>query len=77
MILELSGCDAVVACPTADFQRVSDCIEFGLAFNGGATCIGPRRLIVENQDAEKILGRLIPALAKIDPLAIHPAAIPR
>ena len=76
MILELSGCDAVVACPTADFQRVSDCIEFGLAFNGGATCIGPRRLIVENQDAEKILGRLIPALAKIDPLAIHPAAIP-
>ena len=64
MILELSGCDAVVVCP-GRFSTVSDCIEFGLAFNGGATCIGPRRLIVENRDSEKILERLILKLQKL------------
>ena len=74
VILELSGCDAVVACPSADFQRVAACIAFGLTFNSGATCIGPRRLIADQSGVESILESLIPQLAKIRPLAIHPAA---
>ena len=74
MILELSGSDAVVACPSANPQRVAESIAFGLKFNSGATCIGPRRLIAEQKDLALVLGHLIPKLSQVAPLAIHPAA---
>lgn len=74
MILELSGCDAVVACPDANFQRVADCVVFGLTFNGGATCIGPRRLIAEHSDAQSLLQLLLAKLSSAEAVAIHPAA---
>ena len=74
MILELSGCDAVIAHPTANHQRVAECVSFGLTFNSGATCIGPRRLIAEQDDLDLVLNALLPKLSEFDPLAIHPAA---
>ncbi|TWU42616.1 aldehyde dehydrogenase family protein [Novipirellula artificiosorum] len=47
-IMELSGCDAMIVLPSADVSRVVDAIDFSIHLNGAATCIGPRRLIVEN-----------------------------
>ncbi|MGC6441945.1 MAG: aldehyde dehydrogenase family protein [Rubripirellula sp.] len=74
MILELSGCDAVVVCPSADTQRVAECIKFGLTFNSGATCIGPRRLIGVREVSEAVSEQLVEKLASVEPQAIHPAA---
>lgn len=73
-IMELSGCDAVVVMPRADLQRTADAIGFGLNFNGGATCISPRRLIVEDSmadDLRETLGRRLLASA---PATVHPQA---
>jgi len=76
-IMELSGIDAVVAMPGAEWKRVVDAIAFGLLFNSGATCIGPRRLMYLSSDpsANEALTRdLIAKLQKSDPVTIHPAA---
>lgn len=45
--VELSGCDAMIVLAGADLDRVAAAIRFGLCLRGGATCIGPRRLLVE------------------------------
>lgn len=73
-IMELSGCDAVVILPGADLDRASDAIAFGLPFNGGATCIGPRRLIVEASQAEAIVGRVAESLYRSPAVQVHPSA---
>ncbi|MBB3209450.1 aldehyde dehydrogenase (NAD+) [Rhodopirellula rubra] len=44
-IMELSGVDAALILDDADQERVVSAIRFGLLFNSGATCIGPRRAI--------------------------------
>ena len=44
--LELSGSDAVIVLPSADLQRLTNLLRFGLRLNGGATCIAPRRVFV-------------------------------
>ena len=46
-VMELSGNDAVILLADADIDLVSRALEFGLRLNNGATCIAPRRLIVE------------------------------
>ncbi len=74
MILELSGCDAVLVLPGSDLKRAADAIAFGLSFNSGATCIGPRRLIGRDHEVEGVLQHLLPTLALSPELAIHPAA---
>ena len=53
-ILELSGCDAVIIGRDADLSQAAKSIRFGLMFNAGATCIGPRRIIV-NRDVKAAL----------------------
>lgn len=76
-IMELSGVDAVVAMPGAEWQRVAALLKFGLLFNSGATCIGPRRVMFQStdRDAEKALrGDLIESLKQSEPLTVHPAA---
>ena len=73
-IMELSGCDAVVVTPSADFSQTADAIAFGLNFNAGATCIGPRRLIVEDAQADQLIAALRERLANVQPVTIHPAA---
>ena len=58
VIMELSGCDAVIALGSADPERVAAAIDFGLNFNAGATCIGPRRLVAEPDVADAVLAAL-------------------
>lgn len=73
-IMELSGCDAVVVMPGSDRDRVARAINFGLNFNAGATCIGPRRLIVESAMADRLITEIRQQLEAIPPHTIHPAA---
>ena len=73
-IMELSGCDAVVVLPGAALDRVAEVISFGLTFNSGATCIGPRRLIAEPSSADAIRARLEKELEPKPEVEIHPAA---
>jgi aldehyde dehydrogenase (NAD+) len=73
-IMELSGCDAVVVIPGADLERVADAIDFGLNFNSGATCISPRRLIIEHSMADALGKALDRRFASKLPHVVHPAA---
>ena len=73
-IMELSGCDAVVIMPGADLDRASGAIAFGLTLNSGATCIGPRRLVVETNSADALVAKLREQLENESPVQIHPAA---
>lgn len=62
-IMELSGCDAAIVLPGADIQRVAAAIDFGLHLNHGATCIGPRRLLIEDSsDDHSVIERLLRSL---------------
>jgi aldehyde dehydrogenase (NAD+) len=45
VVAELSGCDAVIALPSADPERLIAALSFGMRLNGSATCMAPRRLI--------------------------------
>ncbi len=58
-LMELSGCDAVVVLDGADLDLLARAIRFGLSFNAGATCIGPRRLIVDATQADTILNDIL------------------
>ncbi len=58
-VMELSGCDAVIVLAGADLIRVGEAIRFGLSFNAGATCIGPRRLIVPRSIADDVLEAIL------------------
>lgn len=73
-IMELSGCDAVVITPSADIKRAVESIHFGLNFNSGATCIGPRRLIVCDRQAGPLIESLRESLSSAASVTIHPAA---
>lgn len=73
-IMELSGCDAVIVMDDADPQRVEDAVAFGLKFNGGATCIGPRRLIVTEKGAATFVPRVVSRLQHASPVIVHEAA---
>lgn len=70
-IMELSGCDAVVLMPGADLDRAVDAIVFGLSFNGGATCIGPRRLLIEDSSADEVLQLLAMRLGEAGAVTVH------
>ena len=73
-IMELSGCDALIVGPGADLHRVAQAVAFGLTFNGGATCIGPRRIIVHPQQHRPLVERLRACLADAPPQSLHPSA---
>ncbi|WP_390623528.1 aldehyde dehydrogenase family protein [Stieleria maiorica] len=73
-IMELSGCDAVIVLPGADEQRLIAALRFGLSFNASATCIGPRRLLVQAANHEVLVERLTTVLAEMPPVIVHPAA---
>ncbi len=45
-IMELSGEDAFIVLPGADMAYAARALAFGQAFNGGNTCVAPRRVIV-------------------------------
>lgn len=73
-ILELSGCDAVIIGPDADLKHAAKAIRFGLTFNGGATCIGPRRIIVANELKPRLIEVLQFEFRNVSPVQLHPSA---
>lgn len=73
-IMELSGCDAVIVLPNADISRAVKAVGWALCFNGGATCIGPRRLIVPDFKADEFAEHLAKQLADVPPMIVHPSA---
>ncbi len=73
-IMELSGCDAVLIGPGADLDHAAKAIAFGLTFNAGATCIGPRRLVVSPDQLAALVDRLREHLGEAPPQVVHPAA---
>ena len=72
--MELSGCDAVIVLPDFDLSRLTNALRFGLRFNGSATCIGPRRLMVRRSERDSILTRLKLELADEPPIIVHQSA---
>jgi acyl-CoA reductase-like NAD-dependent aldehyde dehydrogenase len=66
--MELSGCDAVFVRRGADLDLVARSLAFGLAFNGGRTCVAPRRVFVARPDAEGLCDRLVPLVERLDPV---------
>ena len=75
-VMELSGCDAVIVLEGADLDRVAKAVVFGLLFNSGATCIGPRRVIARDDVADALIRKLKPLLADQTERTIHAAACP-
>ena len=73
-IMELSGCDAVVVMENADLEFTADAIRWALCFNSGATCIGPRRLIVHDDVADALAAGLSERLAESTTMVVHPSA---
>ncbi len=73
-IMELSGCDAVVVMPSAKMMRTAAAIDFSLNFNGGATCISPRRLIVQDDQADALISAIGQRLKTSAAATVHPAA---
>jgi len=75
-IMELSGCDAVIALPGCDVDRLAAAIRFGLTFNAGATCIGPRRLFVVGDELESAAeARIREQLSGEGVCIVHPSAM--
>jgi len=69
--MELSGCDAVFVLEGADLSLVADCIAYGLRLNGGATCIAPRRIFVQQAQAAALEAAILVRLQD-DPGATVP-----
>ncbi|HYE17466.1 MAG TPA: aldehyde dehydrogenase family protein [Tepidisphaeraceae bacterium] len=59
-VMELSGCDAVFVQRTADLDLVARGLAFALSFNGGRTCVGPRRVFVSRDRVDALAARLVP-----------------
>ncbi|MEN1680032.1 MAG: aldehyde dehydrogenase family protein [Planctomycetota bacterium] len=70
--VELSGCDAVFVLPGADLKRVAAAVAFGLKLNGGATCIGPKRLFVPARLADELIAEIQSTLPAIPATVLPP-----
>jgi aldehyde dehydrogenase (NAD+) len=70
VVAELSGCDAVVALPSADPERLADALCFGMRLNGSATCMAPRRLILVGTGHAALLAQLQRRFAAMDPVFV-------
>jgi acyl-CoA reductase-like NAD-dependent aldehyde dehydrogenase len=62
--LELSGCDAAFVLADADLDLTARVLRFALKWNGGATCIAPRRVFVAQSLAGALEARLLDVLAE-------------
>ena len=52
-VVELSGADAVIVLPGAAIDFATHAIAFGLRFNGSATCMAPRRVLLVNRGDDR------------------------
>src|SRR5579884_1451210 len=62
--LELSGCDAAFVLADADLDLTARVLRFALKWNGGATCIAPRRVFVAQSLAGALEAHLLDVLAE-------------
>lgn len=69
--MELSGCDAVFVREDADLDRVARALSFGLRWNGGATCIAPRRVFVSQGRLEQLEAHLLRHLSDVPERPLH------
>jgi acyl-CoA reductase-like NAD-dependent aldehyde dehydrogenase len=76
-IVEASGCDAVFVLDGADPARVADALAFGLRWNGGATCIAPRRVFVPGRMVRELERALLRRIETTEPAAVDPRAAAR
>lgn len=77
---ELSGCDALFVLPGAgasDLERAAQAIRFGLALNGGATCIAPRRVFVPRNLAPELEARVAELAAGLPAVRVTPGIATR
>jgi acyl-CoA reductase-like NAD-dependent aldehyde dehydrogenase len=74
-IMELSGCDAVIVGPGANLARVAKAIRFGLMLNGGATCIGPRRILVPPSSKAELVEHLRSEFRNAEAVTVRQAAM--
>ena len=72
--LELSGSDALFVLPGADLEMVAGALVYGLRFNGSATCLAPRRVFADSDQAAELERRLAPRLGAMAPVEVAPAA---
>ena len=70
LILELSGFDPVFVQPGANLRRAADAIRFGLSWNGGETCIAPRRIFAASSVAERFEQTLRALVPEADSLPV-------
>ncbi len=73
--LELSGCDPVFVLPTADMNRLVDCLAFGLSLNSSATCMAPRRVFVPRKMLENLETRLSERTRLMEPRPLHQSSL--
>lgn len=74
-VVELSGCDAVVVRADADLDLAARAVAFGMTFNGGFTCIAPRRLLVHRSVVEPFEKALVAQLAGRPAIPTTPGAL--
>ncbi len=73
-VMELSGADAAIVLRGADIERAAAAIAFGLTFNGGATCMVPRRILLEQTLADEFLRGLRHQLNRLPKIALNGSA---
>ncbi len=69
-VAELSGWDAVFIHPKADLGQAAAAVAFGLALNGGRTCVAPRRVFFRG-DVENFERLLEQALSERPRVALN------
>ena len=65
VVAELSGCDAVVALPSVNVERLAAALAFGMRLNGSATCMAPRRLFLVGDAPAGLIERVVARLAEV------------
>jgi acyl-CoA reductase-like NAD-dependent aldehyde dehydrogenase len=76
-VMELSGCDAMIVCADADPVLAAEAAAFGLAFNAGATCIAPRRVLVVPAVAAAFRAALLASLPRVPAAQVDVATVRR
>jgi acyl-CoA reductase-like NAD-dependent aldehyde dehydrogenase len=73
--LELSGCDAAFVQSHANLELAVSALEFSLRLNGGATCIAPRRVFVDDALAQALEPRLVERVGALAASTVQPGAL--
>ena len=73
-VVELSGADAAIILPSAPVDLVTRAIGFALRFNGSATCMAPRRLLLVKSSADRRTALLAALWREMQ--AIGPVRVP-